>query len=183
MIQSCQGLDEHIDTFVSVFISTCSEEVESVVWLKVVVAVEMTSNEVVNLLFRLLVQVLEFVHSRELLDVQAIGQNSVRLTLQQMLTLVRSDVRDGRKDIRSMCSCTFDAVSVINTALARFGIDVKVLKVVVKVNRAGAEISTQKSCVGGEDGSDIYPSFFGQRKGYTCKPLVEVRNDSPLLLV
>jgi hypothetical protein len=37
------------------------------------VAVEVTSHEVVNLLLRLLVQVLEFVHSGKLGHVQSVG--------------------------------------------------------------------------------------------------------------
>lgn len=146
-------------------------------------AVEMASNEVVNLLFRLLVQILELVHSRKLLDVQTVGQHSVRFTLQQMLTLIRSDVRDGCENIRGMCSCTFDAVSVVNATLARLGIDIEVLKVVVEVDRAGAKVSTQKCSMGGEDCRNIYPSFLSQGKGYACKPLVEMRDNSPLLLV
>ena len=143
----------------------------------------MASNEVMNLLFRLFVQVLKLVHSGKLFDVQTIGQNSVRFTLQQMLTLVGSDVRDGCEDIRCMGSCTFYAVSVIYTTLARLGVDIEVLKVIVEVNRASAKISAQKSSVGGEDSGNIDPSFLGKRKGYTCKPLVKVRNDSPFLLV
>lgn len=100
-----------------------------------------------------------------------------------MLTLVRSDVRDRCKDVGGMCGCTFDTVSVINTTLARLSIDIKVLKVVVEVDGASAKVSAQKCGVGGEDGGNVYPSLFGQRKSYTCKPLVKVRNDSPPLLV
>ena len=146
-------------------------------------AIEMASDEVVDLVFRLLVQVLEFMHSRELLDVQSVRQNPIWFALQQVFALVRSDMRDSGENIRGMCSCTLDAVPVIDTTLARFSVDIEVLKVVVEVDRAGAKVAAEKCSVGGEDGSDIYPSFLSQGKRYTGKPLVEVRNDSPLLFM
>jgi hypothetical protein len=40
-------------------------------------AVEMTSNEIVNLLLGLDVQVLELVHGSKLLDVQTVGQDTI----------------------------------------------------------------------------------------------------------
>lgn len=39
--------------------------------------VEVTTDEVVDFLFRLNVQVLELVHCRELLDVQTVWQNTI----------------------------------------------------------------------------------------------------------
>ena len=73
VVETSQRLDKHIDTFIPVFISTGSEEVESVFQVKVEMPVKVTSNEFVNLLFLDSVQVLEFVDSRKLLDVQTVG--------------------------------------------------------------------------------------------------------------
>jgi hypothetical protein len=52
----------------------------------------MTAHEIVDLDLGLLMQVLELMGSGELLDVQTIGQNTIRLSLQKMLALVCGDV-------------------------------------------------------------------------------------------
>ena len=52
----------------------------------------MSSNKVVNIRFSGRVQVLEFMHSLELHDVETIGKDAVWLALEQMFALVRSDV-------------------------------------------------------------------------------------------
>ena len=57
---------------VSVLVSTSGEEVERIVEIKVVMTVEMTSDEIVDLLFRNLMKILEFVHRRELDHVQSV---------------------------------------------------------------------------------------------------------------
>ena len=44
--------------------------------------IEMSSHEIVDFLFRLLMQILKLVHSREFLDVETIGKNSIRFALQ-----------------------------------------------------------------------------------------------------
>lgn len=69
--------DEHVNSLVSVLVSTSSEEVKGVVKIEVVVTVEMTSDEVVDLLFRNGVKILELVHGRELGDVETVGSDSV----------------------------------------------------------------------------------------------------------
>lgn len=55
-----------------------------------------------------------------------------------------------------------DAVPMVDATLARFRIHVEILQVVVEVYRTGAEVSSQKRGVSGEDGGHIYPSLFGQ---------------------
>lgn len=53
----------------------------------------------------------------------------------------------------------FDTVAMVNAALASFVVDVKVLEVVVKIDRAGTEISSKKGSVSCEDSSDINVSL------------------------
>ena len=53
-----------------------------------------------------------------------------------MFGLVSGDVRDGSEDICPECRRTFDAIPVVGTTLSGFVIGVKVLKDVVKVDRA-----------------------------------------------
>jgi hypothetical protein len=72
-----QGLDEHINTFVPVLVSAGSEQVDGVLQVKVIVAVEVASDEVVNLLLGLDVQVLELVHRGELDHIQTVGQDPI----------------------------------------------------------------------------------------------------------
>lgn len=61
--------NKHINTFIPKLISTSSEEVQSIIQIEIVMTIEMTSDEIVNLLFGLDVEVLEFVHCCKLLDV------------------------------------------------------------------------------------------------------------------
>ena len=81
MVETSQGFDKHVDTFVSVFISACCEEVECVVRREVIVTIEMPSHEIVDFLFRLLMQILELVHGRKFLDIETVGKDAIRFAL------------------------------------------------------------------------------------------------------
>ena len=139
----------------------------------------MTADEIVDLLLGLLVQVLEFVHGGEFLDVESIRQYSIRLSFQEVLALVCSDVRNGGEDIRRVGGGPFDAISVIDAPFASLSINVKVLQIVVEVDGAGAEVSTEEGGMSGENGGDVHPPFLGQGECYTCKPFMEVSYDGP----
>ena len=104
--------------------------------------VEVPADEIMDLLLRLLMQVLEFVNRRELGDVQTVGQNTVWLALEQVLRLECGDVRDSSEDVASVSSSTFNAVPVVNPALASLSINVKPLKVVVEINGASTKVSS-----------------------------------------
>lgn len=56
--------------------------VKSVVQVKIVMSIEVTSNKIIDLCLGRGVQVLEFVHSLEFDDVETIWYNTVRLALQ-----------------------------------------------------------------------------------------------------
>jgi len=147
------------------------------------VAVEVAANEVVDLLLGLLVQVLELVDSGKFGDIQPVRQDTVRLALEQVLAFIGSDVGDGGEDVTRVGRRPLDAVPVVDTALAGLSINVEVLQVVVEVDRAGAQIPTQQCCMSCEDGGHINGTLPDQRQRNTGKPLVEVRNDCPLLLM
>jgi hypothetical protein len=95
-----------------------------------------------------------------------------------MFRLVGGDMRDSREYVCTMSGGSFDAVSVINASFACLVIDVKVLKVVVKVNAPGAEIATEKGRVGSKDCRDINVPFATQRNGESCLPFVEMGDHS-----
>lgn len=59
VVEARERLDEHVHALVAVLVATSSEEVERLVEVKVVVAVEVASDKVVDLLLRDGVQVLE----------------------------------------------------------------------------------------------------------------------------
>lgn len=112
--------------------------IERVIQIEVKVAVEVTPNEFVDLRLGGRVQVLEFVHRLELDDVQAVGNDTVRLSFEQMLRLVRRDMGDSGKNVSTVRSRAFDAVSVVNAAFPCFVVDIEVLEIVVKVDRPSA---------------------------------------------
>jgi len=86
--------------------------------------------------------------------------------------LVSGDVRDGSKDICAVCGRTADAISVVDTMLSGSMIDVKVLKVVVKVDRASTQVSAEEGRVW------VVTSMcrFRQR-GMTTLPSVEMHDN------
>lgn len=100
-----------------------------------------------------------------------------------MFALVRGDVTDGRKDIRTVRGRPLDTVSMVDTPLTGLVIYVKVLQVVVEIDGTGAEVSSEKSGVSGEDGGDVDVSLPAERDREPCQPLVEMCNDrfGPLL--
>lgn len=50
MVETGKGFDEHIDAFITIFIASCGEKVEGIVLVKIVVAIEMAADKVVDLL-------------------------------------------------------------------------------------------------------------------------------------
>lgn len=183
VVQPRQRLDEHIHTLVAILITTSSEEVERILRIKVVVPVKVTSDEIVDLLLCLLMQVLELVCGGEFLNIQTIGQDAVGLALQKMFALVRGDVRDGGEDIGGVCGCALYAVAVVDATLSSFRIHIEKLQVVVEIDRTCAEVAAKKRSVCGEDGGDIDAALLAQGQRNTSKPLVELHNDGALLLV
>jgi len=111
---------------------------------------------------------LELVCGREFLDIETIRQNTIRLALEQVLTLVGGNVRDGGKDIGGVRSSTLNTVSMVDTTLASFGVYIKPLQIVVEIYISGAEISSKESSVGREDRSHVNAPALAKRKGDTC---------------
>jgi len=143
----------------------------------------MATHKIVDSLLVGLMQVLELVGGGELLDVQTIGQDTIRLALEEMLTLVGGDVGDGGEDISSVCSAAFYAVPVVDASLSGFGVDVEPLEVVVEIDGAGAEIATEQCSMGGEDCGDVDSSLLAKREGHTCEPLMELSNNGAFFLM
>jgi hypothetical protein len=183
VVQTSQRLDKHVNALVPKLVTTSSEDVKRVVRVKVIVTIEVAAYKVVNLLLGLLVQVLEFVDGGKLGDIETVRQDAVGFPLQQVLRLECGDVRDGRENIARVCGGALDTVSVVDASLAGFGVDVEVLQVVVKVDRAGAKISSEKGGMGGENGGDVNAPFLGQWQSNTSEPFVEVGNDCSLLFM
>lgn len=145
--------------------------------------VEVAADKIVDLFLGLLMQVLELVHGGELGDVETVGEDAVGFALQEVLALVGGDVGDGGEDIAGMRRCSLDTIPVVDAAVPRLGVDVEVLQVIVEIDGAGAEVSSEEGSVRGEDGRDINAALLAQRQGHAGKPLVEVGDDGLVLLV
>ena len=94
-----------------------------------------------------------------------------------MFAFICGDVRDSGEDVSAVCGGTFNAVSVIDSALARFVINVEILQIVVEIDAASAEITTEESSMGGEHGRNVYVTLAQERDSETRLPLVEMRYD------
>lgn len=144
VVQSGERLNEHVDTLVSVFISTCGEHlfqcrlnvsvgkksvahVDGILKVKVIMAIEMSSNKLVDLRLRCGMHILELMHSLELDNIQSVGQHTIRFPFQQMFAFVRGDMRNGRENVSAVSSRPLDTVAVINSPLSSLMINIKVL--------------------------------------------------------
>lgn len=161
--------------------------------------VKVTANKLVQLLLGHRMKVLKLVQSRELFHVEPIGRDDVGLALQQMFRFVAGNFRDGREDVREICSGTFEAVPeglkrrehdaswridkfrqhlpMINLSFAGFFVYRKLIQVVVEIGLSSAQISTQQGGVRGEDGGDIDVTRSNGDEPNASLPLVEVCYD------
>lgn len=99
-----------------------------------------------------------------------------------MLTFIGRYVRDSGEDVCRVCCRSLNAISVVYTALSSFRVDIEPLEIVIKVDRACAKVTSKKGSMCSEDGRYVNMALFGQRKGNTSEPLVEVGDNRPLLL-
>ena len=76
-----------------------------------------------------------------------------------MFALIRRDVGDGSKDIRTMSSGPLDTVSMVDPSLSSFMIHIKVLEIVVEIYRSRTEVASEKSCVRSEYRRDVNVSL------------------------
>ncbi len=76
-------------------------------------------------------------------------------------------MRNCGENIARMCSCTFNAVPVVDTTFSSFRIHIKVLEVVVEIDRTCAKISSKESGVGSKDCGNIDSAFLAKGKSNT----------------
>lgn len=125
VIQPSQGLNEHISSLIGKLVASGREQVQGLVQVEVIVAVEVTAHKVVDLLLGEGVQVLELVKGTKLLDTQAIGRDYVRLSFQEMFSLVASDLTDCCEDMSTMGRGSFHTVAVVDTSITGFFVQIE----------------------------------------------------------
>jgi len=133
--------------------------IEGVIEIKIIMAIKVAAHELVDLLLVSGMDILEFMHGLELDDIEAIWKHAVWLALEEMLTLIGSDVGDSGENVGAVSSGSLDAISVVDTAFSGLVIHVKVLEIIVKVDRSGAKVSTKQSGVGGKNSGDVDVTF------------------------
>jgi hypothetical protein len=87
------------------------------------------------------------------------------------------------EDVGRVCGCSLDAIAVVDSSFARFVINIEILQIVVKVDGASAEVSSEERGMGCEDGCDVDATFSAERESDTSKPFVEMSNDGSVGLV
>ena len=150
--------------------------------VKVVVTKKVPTDKLVDLRPCGCVRIWVLAHSLKFVNVKAIWHDTVRLALQKILRLQGRDVRYSSKDVRTVCGCTLDAVSMVYAALSGFVVNVEVLDIVIKVNIARGEVTAKESSVCCEHCRDIDATFPADGDGDTCLPFVEVSDDSSIEL-
>jgi len=81
IVQASESLDEHIDTLVTIFISSCRKHIEGIFQVKVVMPVEMTSDKLVYFGPARCMKILELMHGLELDHVQTVWQDAIGFPL------------------------------------------------------------------------------------------------------
>lgn len=66
---------------------------------------------------------------------------------------------------------------MVDSSLPSLVIDIKVLQVVVEIDRSGTEVPPQEGSVGGKDGRHVDMTFSTERDGQTGLPFVEVADN------
>lgn len=94
-------------------------------------------------------------HSLEFDDIQPIWEDTIRFAFEQMLRFVCGNMRDRGEDICTVSGGTLDTIPVIDAALPGLVINVEVLKIVVEVDTASAEITAEEGRMGREDSCDV----------------------------
>ena len=174
VVESRERLDEHVGALVGELVASGGEQVERLVQVEVVVAVEVAAHEVVDLLLGESVQVLELVQGAELLDAEAVGRDDVGLALEQVLGLVARDARHGGEDVSAVSGRALHAVAVVDAAVAGLLVQVEVAQVVVEVAVAGAQVAAEQRGVRGEYGGHVQVTRATQHEANAGHPLVEV---------
>jgi hypothetical protein len=177
VIETRQGLDEHVHALVGELVATGREQVQSLVQVEVVVAVEVTANEVVDLLLVDGVQILELVQSAELLHAEAVRRDHVGLSLEQVLGLVARDLRDGGENVGAVSGGAFHAVAMVDATIARLLVQVEVRQVVVEVTVAGAQVAAEQRGVCGEHRGDVQLTHARQNQANAGHPFVKVTDN------
>lgn len=101
----------------------------------------MSADKLVDFCLGSRMEVLKFVHRLELDDIETVGEDAIRFAFEKMFTFISSDVRNGREDISAVRRGTLNTVSMVDTALSGFVVDVEILEIVVEINGAGTEVS------------------------------------------
>jgi len=66
---------------------------------------------------------------------------------------------------------------VVDATLTGFVVNVKVLEIVVEIDRASTQVATKEGGVGSEHGGDVNVPFSTERDSETSLPFVKVRDD------
>lgn len=111
MVQASECFNEDVSPFVAELVTTSDEEVQSLVEIEVKMPVKVTASELVELFLGHCVKILKLVQRRELLNIQSIWCDDVRLTLQKMLRFIAGNFGDCCEDMREVGSCAFETVT------------------------------------------------------------------------
>lgn len=176
MIETRQRLDEHVHAFVGELVPTGREQVERLVEIEIVVAVEVTAYEVVDFLFRDGVQVLKLVESAELFHAEAVGRGHVGLALEQIVRLVARDLRHCGEHVGAMSGGSFHAVAMVDATIAGLFVQIERGDVVVEVAMAGAQVAAEQGGVRGKYGRDVEATRPRQDETDAGHPFVKVRD-------
>ena len=77
VIETGKSLNKHVCTLISILVAASNEEIKGIVEIKVVVAVKVAANKLVNLFLFNGVEVLKLVDGRKLDHVEAIGEDTI----------------------------------------------------------------------------------------------------------
>ncbi|RNA24617.1 hypothetical protein BpHYR1_002665 [Brachionus plicatilis] len=101
------------------------------------------------------VQILKFVQGTKFFDTETIWRDDVRLALQQMVGFIAGYLGDSGEHVSTVGRGPFDAVAMVDAAVACLFVQIEIVQVVVEIAVAGAQIPAEQGCVCGEYGGHV----------------------------
>ena len=91
-----------------------------------------------------------------------------------MLCLFCRYLGNGTKDVGTVDSCSLQTVSMINLSITSLFVNIKIRKVVVKVQIGSTEVPPEKGSMSGEQGGYLRLLHSQQYQPHPSQPLVEL---------
>ena len=177
LVKPMKGLDKKVHALVKVLVPAAGEEVQSPVKIKRVAGEEVPHHELVDAFLVLEMQVLKLVQRSEVVRVEAVGKNEVRLAAKQVLSLARGHLAHGGEGVSGVGSSALDRELAPDRVMAGGFVRINPREVRIEVWVVCGDIPPEHRGVRRKDGRNREAQVAEAGQGDSGHPLMEVGND------